>query len=73
MSFLFHFCQNNAVGGENKILQRHFYFYLDFQKNRVGSPENQKKNSLLTEPKKIVMIVIRCQHKHALRVSGKSM
>ena len=42
MSFLFHFWQNNAVGGENKNLQRDFYFELDFQKNRVGSPENQK-------------------------------
>ena len=49
MSFLFNFWQNNAVGGENKnkILQRHFYFYLDFQKNRVGPAENQKIKKIL--------------------------
>ena len=39
-----YFLQNNAEGEENKnkTLQRRFYFYLDFQKNSVGSPENQK-------------------------------
>ena len=37
--------------GKYKILQRHFYFYLNFQKNRVGSPKNQniKKSHLMKE------------------------
>ena len=47
---IFYFLQKNAaVGGENKnkILQRHFNFHLDFQKNRVGSPENKKIEKIL--------------------------
>ena len=40
---LFHFLRKNVVGGKNKnkIVWMLFYFYLDFGKNIVGSPENQ--------------------------------
>ena len=50
MSFYFIFDRIEQLEGEInikfcKLFLRHFYFYLDFQKNKVGSsrePENKK-------------------------------
>ena len=35
------------VGGKNKIVYMHFYFYFNFWKNRVVSPKNQKIKKIL--------------------------